>query len=144
VDDAGGPAKTVSVEESFRCGTLTDRKSIVYQLHDLVPRLTRLLELHPLKPTCVRVTVRFVDPAVNKTKRRPFVTRSQQTSLGSESVISQAQLLLKSLLDAGPSTNITRLNLAATNFKKKRPAEVTLTTGGKKPQRRMDDFFQLR
>jgi hypothetical protein len=107
-------------------------------LDDLFLRLPRLLEdrmswaLDPDRafPTTIRLTVRMVDPRLLH-KRRPFVTRSKQASVDGKALIQEKDQQNRSLLlkrhvtpllrqllapSETKDINVTRLNIAVTNF----------------------------
>ena len=142
VDDEGGLPKVVSVENSFRRGTVCSMDSIQNALDDLYQRLPLLLNDRtswsnlPDKayPTTVRMTIRMVDHQ-KVVSRRPFVTKSKQSPITKEvgkKLIPPQQdqstqsLLMKQLfapllrelllLTRCQGINVTRLNIAVTNF----------------------------
>lgn len=139
IDDEGGLPKTVSVENSFRRGTVRSMDAVWKALDDLFVRLPQLLQDRsdssedPSKsfPTTLRLTARTVDYNLSH-KRRPYTTHSKQTKirgkalLEAKSVTEQAALLKEwikplaqqLLLTPGRQEDIdvTRLNIAATNF----------------------------
>mmetsp|Transcript_32120 Transcript_32120/g.96247 ORF Transcript_32120/g.96247 Transcript_32120/m.96247 type:complete len:356 (+) Transcript_32120:1304-2371(+) len=137
VDDDGGLPKTVSVEESFRRGTCTERRLVELALHDLFVRLSKLLDERKLNsvlpnhayPRSLRVSVRLVDKSLKV--KRPFVSSSKQCSFNGNSLLRMndrdqrvkflwkvVSPLLGSLLPEGASqpVDLTKLNIAATNF----------------------------
>jgi hypothetical protein len=135
VDDEGDLQKTVSVENSFRRGTVRNMDAVWRALEDLFVRLPKLLQdrtswaLDPDRafPTTIRLTIRMVDPDLLH-KRRPYVTKSKQTPLDGKTLVqgtieqnqsimlkTQVTPLLKQLLQA-KDINITRMNIALTNF----------------------------
>jgi hypothetical protein len=82
-------------------------------------------------PVTIRLTVRLVDSNLQNKERRPFVTRSKQKPLDGQDLfmltdlLKQADFLKQSisplvsqlLVNAGGTNfNVTRLNLAVTNF----------------------------
>ena len=83
LDDQGGLSKTLSVENSFRRGTIMSMKDLWKELDDLCRRLPRLLrdriswsnQPSHAYPTTLRVTIRTVVP--NNTNHRPKVTGRQ-------------------------------------------------------------------
>lgn len=137
LDDDGGLPKTVSVENSFRRGTVKTTDSVHQALEELYQRLPLLLQdrvswatdPQSAYPVTIRLTIRMVDPQLALTKRRrPYITKSKQTSIDGQrylihendiqthaNVIRQhVKPLLQQLL---PSTiDITRINIAVTNF----------------------------
>lgn len=137
VDDHGGINKTVSVENSFRRGTITSRESVWDAMADLFTRLPRLLDQRQscshcaerAFPNTIRVTARVVDKNVQK--RRPFATKSKQCGFDGKRLMQVSEAskrseqlriavapLLESLLfrSAESEINVTRLNVAMTNF----------------------------
>lgn len=115
VDDDGGLPKTVSVENSFRRGSLCSAEGLQTALEDLCRRLPRLLQdrrqwsksLRPENdslayPTTISLTLRkVVDSARTRVdSKRPFRTESRQCPLlnGSKLVhtdLSSAQTILR-------------------------------------------------
>jgi impB/mucB/samB family C-terminal domain/Ubiquitin binding region len=139
IDDQGGLAKTVSVENSFRRGTMRTMRSVRDALDQLLERLPRLLRdrkswsTHPDRafPTTIRITARVVDERLRSTKRRPYVTKSAQKTLDGQSVLQMKDLgkqsemlrhavtpLVRQLLGSSDTKDldVTRLNLATSNF----------------------------
>jgi len=139
IDDQGNAPKTVSCENSFRRGTVVTSQSVWKELEDLYVRLPRLLKDRrewsqcPAKayPTTIKLTARVVDKSLMKHKRRPFVTKSKQIPFarGRELLESNDQqhqkeivkttivpLVQSLILDAASDLNVTRLNIAVTNF----------------------------
>jgi hypothetical protein len=141
IDDEGILPKTVSVENSFRRGAVRSMESVQHALDDLLQRLPLLLNdrmswaRYPDKafPTTIRVTIRMVDRSLERTKRRPFDTKSKQTSMSNGKALiqetdpSKQSILLKRLVTplldkllSGSvktnSINMTRLNIAVANF----------------------------
>lgn len=137
VDDGGGLPKTVSVENSFRRGTICSAQSVFGAMEDLYERLPRLIQNRqawsdmPLKayPTTLRLTIRLVDITIQK--RRPFVTRSKQMSVDGAQIFLTKDLLkqrdsLRQLVEpllhslvlssTKDGINITRINIAVANF----------------------------
>lgn len=142
VDDEGGLPKTVSVENSFRRGTVCSMEVLHEAMEDLYRRLPRLVENrkawsdHPDKafPTTLRLTVRQVDNTLRRGKR-PFVTYSRQVPLKnaffscgngngtseqwSKAVRRLSQPLLQSLVlqqSADDGIDVTRVNIAVADF----------------------------
>jgi hypothetical protein len=140
-DDGGGLPKTVSVENSFRRGTVRTLTALWTALDELCVRLPRLLRDRtswsedPSKsyPTTLRLTTRMMDSRLSM-KRRPFVTHSKQTTINGEVLLKgtkgiledeakQARILkgwvtplVQQLFLPSVDINLTRLNLAVTNF----------------------------
>jgi hypothetical protein len=138
-DDQGGLSKTVSVENSFRRGTMRTMRSVWDALDQLLERLPRLLRdrtswsNHPDHsfPTTIRITARLVDERLRSTKRRPYVTKSAQKTLDGQSLLQMKDLgkqsemlrqavtpLARQLLGSSDAKDldVTRLNLATSNF----------------------------
>ena len=134
---------------------------------DLYNRLPRLFEdrtsWSPCKdlafPKTIRLTVRIVDE--NSNRRRPFITKSQQRAFGGQvflkSVSAREKLLqeavsplLQSLLFSETSINLTRVNIALTNFQDtvSSPARIPTTESAipnaSSKRRRIDDFFAIK
>lgn len=143
-DDGGQAPKTVSCENSFRRGTVVTPLAVWEGLEDLYVRLPRLLlnrrewsQNPPLAyPTTIKLTARVVDSEMQlkKSKRRPFVTHSKQVPfyrgqaiMDEPDPVQQAKMvqeavrpLVQSLVLHSPDPgglNVTRLNIAVTNFK---------------------------
>lgn len=140
-DDEGGVPKTVSVENSFRRGTVRKMYDVWTALDELCIRLPRLLSDRaswshdPSKayPTTIRLTTRMVDSR-QANQRRPFVTRSKQTAIDGKVLLKgaadalenetrQADILrgwatplVQQLIPESGDINLTRLNLAVANF----------------------------
>lgn len=137
VDDHGGLPKTVSVENSFRRGTVCSLVSVEEAMETLYERLPIIYNNRtdysdrPEKafPRTLRLTIRNVDSSLSKSKRRPFATRSKQTILSNGAHFHQlsgegklplmlkilVQPLMRSLL-VNESINVTRINVAITDF----------------------------
>ena len=95
-DDGGGIPQTVSVENSFRRGTVTTKAAVQDALAELCRRLPPLIQdrvawsRNPslAYPTTIRLTVRVMrklDPKQRETptRRNPYsITRSKQASIG--------------------------------------------------------------
>jgi DNA polymerase iota len=138
VDDNGGLAKTVSVENSFRRGTILTQRAVDDAMEDLYERLPRLLKERALwsqvpakaYPTTIRLTVRSVIKAgSNMTRRRPFVTHSKQMAVDGQAFMALEDVndkrnflrrivapLMRTLLSSAEQINVTRINVATTNF----------------------------
>jgi impB/mucB/samB family C-terminal domain len=136
-DDNGEAPKTVSVENSFRRGTVVTPEAVWRGLEEFYVRLPRLLKdrrgwsKYPKRayPTIIKLTARVVDPTL-RSKRRPFVTRSKQLPFQGQELIEennperQATLirnavrpLVQSLvLNTADKINVTRLNIAVSKF----------------------------
>ncbi len=153
VDDEGGLPKTVSVENSFRRGTVKSMEAVNQALEDLYTRLPLLLQdriswaadPQTAYPVTIRLTIRNVDPQLSVTKRRrPYVTRSKQSSIDGKLYLLQEKdfqtrvntirrhsiPLLRQLLSS--SIDVTRINIALSNFQDVALAQQTAlktTTG---------------
>lgn len=144
-DDNGGLTKSVSVENSFRRGTVTSEAAVWRGVEELLVRLPRLLDERRASshnpnmayPTTIRVTARVVDPKLlpshkRRRRRRPFVTNSRQCRfdgkkyLGLKSSEARRSLLKQAVTpfvvalvlhnETVPAINLTRINIAVTNF----------------------------
>lgn len=136
-DDYGGLTKTVSVENSMKRGTVTSKDLVWKEVHELFRRLPRLLDERQSTssdpasafPTTLRLTARIVDKALQASKRRPFTTRSKQVPFdgktymadkeqGRRHVMLQKMVypMLRGLVFDQGAINVTRINLAVTNF----------------------------
>ena len=161
VDDQGEAPKTISCENSFRRGTVVTPEAVWKGMEELYVRLPRLLKdrrewsQHPQKayPMTLRLTARVVDKSLlgKFKRRRPFVTRSKQipfargrelldeTDSDRQKAIVQNTVrpLVRSLvLDAVKpgDLNVTRLNIAVTNFQDVTDAaDLTMHTQGNSP-----------
>jgi hypothetical protein len=150
VDDQGGLPKTVSVENSFKRGTILTQRAVNDAMEDLYERLPRLLKERALwsqipgkaYPTTIRVTVRSVEKTGSssssmrqlanpqKTRRRPFVTHSKQMTVDGQTFMAleddvngkrdflrrMVAPLVRTLLPNADQINVTRINIATTNF----------------------------
>ena len=141
-DDNGGLPKTVSVENSFRRGTVTTRDAVIHAMNDVCKRLPHLLKERSLisnnpllaYPTTLRLTVRLVifpndsSKKPPRSQRRPFETFSKQSTFQGKKLMGmddseKPEFLFKTMASIlhvlvleKPSFDVTRLNLAATNF----------------------------
>ncbi|GAX13589.1 DNA polymerase iota [Fistulifera solaris] len=136
-DDEGGAPKTVSVENSFRRGTLVRKDALCAEMEELYRRLSRLLQerrewSHSSNfayPTTIRLTLRTVDEKLASEKRRPFVTRSKQSSFDGLAFmqlrdpaqqVSFLRMAILPLLHAfglkSDAIDITRASIATTGF----------------------------
>jgi impB/mucB/samB family C-terminal domain len=135
VDDEGGLQKTLSVENSMKRGTIRTKEHVLTIMEDLYQRLPLLLKdradwsPYPTKayPTVIRLTARTGVATPGEGRR--FITRSQQktfdgrmlcqwNALESASWLRQnvAPLLDSLLFTSVMELNVTRLNLAVSNF----------------------------
>lgn len=162
VDDQGGLPKTVSVENSFKRGSVLTQERVCQAMEDLYTRLPRLLHERagwststsskstastslPLSlslkpppqdyPTTIRLTARVVvkDPSLQSsptgsTRRRPFVTHSKQVAFDGQAFMNESSQpatflrrcvkpLLRELVFKSTDMDVTRLNIALTNFR---------------------------
>jgi len=146
VDDEGGLPKTVSVENSFRRGTVTTEKAVCDAMEDLYKRLPRLLRERATwsdapgraYPSTLRLTVRSVvrgeelHATLKRSRRRPFVTRSKQVPFDGQEVLQGkaredklrrlVEPLLRSLVLSSNDINVTRLSIAVADFQDTSPA----------------------
>jgi hypothetical protein len=142
VDDLGGIPKTLSVEVSYRRGTVCTQERVLILVEDLYIRLPRLFknrtewstDKQNAYPTTIRLTVRSVAQSASvSTSKRPFEARSQQSSfdgrallMNQSSVHQQRNLLrsaisplLNSLVFSSSSSggiDVTKINIALCNF----------------------------
>lgn len=154
IDDGGELPKTVSVENSFKRGTVCTMAGVWQALEDLLQRLPLLLNdrtswaVDPEQafPTTIRLTVRMVDRCLVSHKRRPFVTQSKQSpmtttgkTLVQEQDVKQQSVILQRLVtplldQLIPATkkdiNLTRLNIAVTNFQDVKTNETKVECSG--------------
>lgn len=170
VDDEGGIPKTLSVENSFRRGTVKSEEKVLAHMEDLHLRLPRLLHnrtswsTNPELsfPTIIRLTVRLVDHTIGEKRRRPFATTSAQRPFDGKALLAAGNLddgsskqsdllrqaiapLLQKLLLSRGDINLTRVNVALSGF-----MDVPGQVGSDRPSsstksiskcRRIDDFF---
>lgn len=167
MDDEGGPQKTLSVENSFRRGTVCTEDQVHKHMADLYKRLPRLFEdrinwstqKDVAYPKTIRLTVRVVDEHKKRRGHRPFVTKSRQqafdgraflkSTLDREKQLQEAvSPLLRSLLFSYTTMNLTRVNIALTNFQDivVSPASISkkkskTCSKSSMKRRRIDDFF---
>jgi hypothetical protein len=118
-------------------GTVTSKDLVWKEVHELFRRLPRLLDERQSTssdpasafPTTLRLTARIVDKALQASKRRPFTTRSKQVPFdgktymankeqGRRHVMLQKMVypMLRGLVFDQGAINVTRINLAVTNF----------------------------
>lgn len=142
VDDHGGLARTLSVENSFRRDSVTTIDAVHNAMCDLYVRLPRLLRERTLWSPCpekafphtIRLTARFgvdddADAVRGGGRRRHTVTKSKQSpitegnkllELDTEQTADLLRRLLLPLLQAlvfrNQPFNVTRLNVALANF----------------------------
>jgi hypothetical protein len=140
LDDLGGLQKTLSVENSFRRGTVTTHKSVLAAMEDLYRRLPRLLwnrsqwSSDPARsyPLTIRLTVRSAQYAPGSKRRAPSVTRSQQKPFRDGKLLLSGAMatenersallrdclepMLQSIIFAGTEFDITRINICMANF----------------------------
>jgi hypothetical protein len=140
VDDLGGLQKTLSVENSFRRGTVTTQQSVLAAMEDLYRRLPRLLwnrsqwssDSARSYPLAIRLTVRSAQYAPGSKRRAPSVTRSQQKPFRDGKLLLSGAMatenersallrdclgpLLQSIIFSGTEFDITRINICLANF----------------------------
>ena len=135
-DDHGGLAKTVSVEDSYKRGSVTTINKAATKLEILCGRLPPLLDERRLDsdrrdlsyPRTIRLTIRLVDHNLVKQKR-PFVTKSIQRTFEGRSLLvtssgedrcavirAATKPLLDHILLGNTALNVTKLNIAVTGF----------------------------
>ncbi|CAB9512816.1 DNA polymerase IV [Seminavis robusta] len=163
-DDNGEPPKTVSVENSFRRGTVTSPEAVWKGLEELYVRLPCLLkdrrewsqQPHKAYPTTLKLTARVVDRKLllqqPNRRRRPFVTRSKQVPFRGQELMQETnpdrqkmlvqnavQPLVQSLVlnhsTNNGDLNVTRLNIAVTKFQDIGAAETTERMSAKQQQK---------
>lgn len=137
IDDHGSAQKTLSVENSFKRGSLTTRERLKFVMEDLYERLPRLLNDRAkwsnnsmnAYPTTVRLTVRFALDSKRPNGSSTTILKSQQTRCSGQALLnaqyqtqvallrSMVQPLLDSLVLTLASYNISRINVALTNFR---------------------------
>ena len=166
-DDGGCESKTVSVEDSFVRGSILDDIVAKDKLDSLCGRLVHLLKERKINasdpelayPETLRLTIRFVDRSVEK-GRRPFRTISKQITISygkklvgddsscGDNDISARNILsqvLNPMLDillhkSKQDINLTRMNIAATNFVDITSRETS--NGANSKQHKVSDFFR--
>ena len=157
-DDNGGLTKQVSVEDSFRRGTMLTKESIWKAVEELFVRLPKLLEErqsaspNPSQayPATIRLTARVVDPKITG-RRRPYNTTSKQCSFDGKHYMkadkekrrNMLQVVITPLLNIlvlknpeYPQINVTRMNIAATNFQDLGSSSASTTIAQFTSQRR--------
>jgi hypothetical protein len=115
------------------------KEAVWLAIEELFVRLPKLLEERQSAsptpsqayPTTIRLTARVVDPTLTNARRRPFRTQSRQCSFDGKMYMSSdgptrknmLQVIIAPLLKAlvlenpeAPRINVTRMNIAATNF----------------------------
>lgn len=146
-DDNGSLPQTVSVENSFRRGTLLTECSVKRAMEDLYQRLPLLLRdraswakdpKHSC-PSTIRLTLRVVDPqSAIANKRRPYKTTSRQCPFdGRRFIVEEDSLEMQSIFIKNhieplllkllpPSIDITRINIALKGFQDTAMAQARL------------------
>jgi DNA polymerase iota len=134
-DDDGALSKTVSVEDSYKRGSLITMDGIQKALCVLYQRLPALLDDRRLDsdrpdlayPSTIRFSARVVDEVVEH-KRRQFVTSSKQCKFDGRSLMLSGETnrvdilrsvvdpLMKELLHDNGNLDVTKLNIAVTGF----------------------------
>ena len=135
-DDDGGLTKTVSVEDSYKRGSLRTMDGVQKALNVLYHRLPALLDDRRADsdrsdlafPHTIRFSARVVDEAVGH-KRRPFVTSSKQCKFDGKSLMMLREMndrvdvlrkavdpLMKQVLRDDGKLDVTKLNIAVTGF----------------------------
>ena len=138
-DDHGGLAQTVSCEESFMRGTMTNFEMLRPIIDNVLShRLPRILKdriswssaPELAYPRTIRLTVRKVVCKAPSGRSRPFVTNSKQSPLDGKALLKlqddhEAQgkflkpiilSLFNALMDDPSKFDITRFNVAVCNF----------------------------
>mmetsp|Transcript_20490 Transcript_20490/g.58788 ORF Transcript_20490/g.58788 Transcript_20490/m.58788 type:complete len:351 (+) Transcript_20490:1-1053(+) len=157
-DDDGGLSKTVSVEDSYKRGSLRTIGGVQKALHILYHRLPALLDDRRVDsdrsdlayPSTIRFSARFVDEMAEH-KRRPFVTLSKQCKFDGKSLMVSAETnervnimrfavdpLMKQVLRDDGKLDVTKLNIAVTGF-----ADIVIgvASGADGQQKPMTEFF---
>jgi hypothetical protein len=162
-DDQGGLPKTVSVENSFKRGSVLTQVRVCQAMEELYNRLPRLLHERagwstastkspaalsssplslsleprppPDYPTTIRLTARIVvkdlsalQSPTGRSRRRPFMTHSKQVAFDGEAFMNEISQpaaflrrcvnpLLRDLVFKSTDIDVTRLNIAVTNFR---------------------------
>lgn len=158
VDDGGCLTKQVSVEDSFKRGTVTSVCRVKQKLTLLYGRLLRLLDQRreispdPCRsfPKSIRLVIRVLDPKVeNSGRSRPFCTKSKQMTFNGKKLLDEgdevkresilrtsALTLLETLLEGKSDVNVTKVNLALVSF-----ADIKSDLG-KAGQRAVTSYFR--
>lgn len=157
-DDDGGLTKTVSVEDSYKRGSLRTMDGVQKALNALCHRLPALLDDRRADsdrsdlahPTTVRFSARVVDETMEQ-KRRPFVTSSKQCKFDGKALMMSREMndrvdilrsavdpLMKQILRDDGKLDVTKLNIAVTGFADI-SVGVTVDTGSQ--QKSMAAFF---
>lgn len=135
VDDQGGAQKTLSIENSFKRGSLITKQKVLTVMDDLYKRLPRLLNdrtkwsSNKMKayPTTLRLTVRFVVKMADG--RTTAKVQSQQMSFDGKALVEEQDVtkqklmvrrfvapILQSMVLSLNAFNISRINIGLTNF----------------------------
>jgi hypothetical protein len=173
VDDHGGLAQTLSVENSFRQGTLQTRQAMLQAMEDLYKRLPILLtertnwSSNPKLafPQTLRLTIRSVSPHNNQrlthSKQIPIdgnrLSGKDPSDLLRHWVVPLLDLLLVSVAHKDGAMDVTRINVALTNFQDGKqsndnskykecalissPPQSIETPEGPRKRKRIDEFF---
>ena len=157
-DDQGGLTKTVSVEDSYKRGSLRTMDGVQKALNVLYHRLPALLDDRRADsdrsdlafPHTIRFSARVVDETMEH-KRRPFVTSSKQCKFDGKSLMMLREMkgrvdilrkavdpLMKQILRDDETLDVTKLNIAVTGFADV-SASATVGAGGQ--QKSMAAFF---
>jgi nucleotidyltransferase/DNA polymerase involved in DNA repair len=151
LDDGGAASKTLSVENSFRRGTVTSMEKLIENIDFLITRILRLLKKRTLTshfpndsfPRVIRITVRTF-PFRNISKQMKFDGKAM---LQMKEMRDQAAMLRKdvvSLLNVFEEfkngLNVTRLNLAMTSFADSDQTTPNQSKPGEKKS--IDVYFQ--
>jgi nucleotidyltransferase/DNA polymerase involved in DNA repair len=135
-DDKGIPSKTISVEDSFKRGSVTSIEKVIQNIDPLITRILRLLDKRTEQssmpkdsfPKVIRLTARVVDPSINNI-HRPFRNVSKQTKFNGKAILEMKEIkekedmlrkivvaLVTVLNNIQDRLDVTRLNLAMTSF----------------------------
>ena len=158
-DDDGGLSKTVSVEDSYKRGSLGTIDGVQKALHVLYQRLPELLDDRQADsdrsdlayPSTIRFSARFVDEMARH-ERHPCITSSKQCKFDGKFLMMSAErndrvnilrravdpLMNQVLCDADGKLDVTKLNIAVTGF-----ADIAIggTSGTDGQQKPMTEFF---
>jgi hypothetical protein len=166
-------AQTLSVENSFRQGTLQTRQAMLQAMEDLYKRLPILLtertnwSSNPKLafPQTLRLTIRSVSPHNNQrlthSKQIPIdgnrLSGKDPSDLLRHWVVPLLDLLLVSVAHKDGAMDVTRINVALTNFQDGKqsndnskykecalissPPQSIETPEGPRKRKRIDEFF---
>jgi len=157
-DDDGGLSKTVSVEDSYKRGSLRSIDAVQKALHVLYQRLPELLDDRQADsdrsnfayPSTIRFSARFVDEMARH-ERHPCITSSKQCKFDGKFLMMSAERcdrvdilrraidpLMNQVLCDNRKLDVTKLNIAVTGF-----ADIAIggASGTDSQQKPMTEFF---